>query len=114
MTAATESDLREIEEAITLYRLAVCNDLQNITHERVAARAALLAAVGKEIAATRAERDALAALVKVARCPNNNCEDGIIPWVRGGVLETEPCQWCDERAKALRAPQTGGANDGQT
>lgn len=38
---------KEVEDAISLYRLAVCNDLQNITHERVAARAALLAAIAK-------------------------------------------------------------------
>jgi septal ring factor EnvC (AmiA/AmiB activator) len=37
----------------------------------------------------------LEALLKVAKCPDPNCEDGVVQVFTGEVYQ---CQWCDERA----------------
>ncbi len=44
--------------------------------------------------------EALEALLRVARCPNEKCQDGAIPHGPDpdGNWEAEQCQWCDERA----------------
>jgi hypothetical protein len=79
MTTAAPGVTKEVEDAISLYRLAVCNDLQNITHERVAARAALLAAIEKHVsdalAASRAENATLQAELAMATDAANKGDD---------------------------------------
>ena len=41
------------------------------------------------------EIEQLEALLKVAKCPDPNCEDGVVQVFTGEVYQ---CQWCDERA----------------
>jgi predicted TIM-barrel fold metal-dependent hydrolase len=63
----------------------------------------------KEIEQLRAENEAMKGLLRIARCPNVNCCDGIIAQQIGeDDWEPEQCQWCYERAQALK-----GASDGQ-
>lgn len=55
-------------------------------------------------AAFQRARAPLLAMLKVGRCPNQNCTNGsIVRLTADGEVEQEQCQWCDERAEAIRA-----------
>lgn len=45
----------------------------------------------------------LVELLRIAKCPNSECQDGAIPHQVGEQeWEAEQCQWCDEKKQALK------------
>lgn len=55
--------------------------------------------------------DKMRELLEVAKCPNDECEDGVVPHCSGVdddgqcILEPQQCQWCAERQAALASKQ---------
>lgn len=97
--ANTKESAAEARKMHPDYMSASCSDVMKAVDREMQHR--------EDLAATRQRCERLEALLKVAKCPDDHCNNEGTTWIAmlngGGEAEQLPqqCQWCDERKQAL-------------